>query len=643
LTDAETLLAEELRRSVLIRSAALRNQIEDLAGPLTPGTPLARALQLLREYPKALESVVGAEWDRASDAESRLELLRPLIRHTVTVATIVEQWLSQGTRSHLAHSLPAAVARECDALALSPRVPVFHNGPADSYSTAGRGIEAALFDPLGPLCPARSPEVAGLNFAIFEVPQIEGTGVLWRPILLGHEVAHLAVAEHGSQQPIAELLAAAFDSDVASTLAPPTTAGPATVPATALFQVALNWATELVCDAHSVQRFGPAGFASLSEYLEVTGAMDQVSITHPMGWIRVLLMRGWLGEVDSRLHPVTDPWASLANQPSTPFDPWVTFLAELLQGIADGLLDVAKSWPAPAYLHVERADVIVGVAERLAAGIPAARLTDTGNRQVETEDADVVNACWLARATAVEAPADRLAAKSLSDFEFLRRWTEAGGETDQSGVESELGVMEGPRSGGVLSEADLHERLNLTDGQRLTVTPLLPGAISGAGVDLRLGSTFIVFVRSRTPSFNPLETGADPRLMQRTIELAWGETLVLHPNELVLAATLEYLGMPPDLAAQVITRSSFGRLGLLSATAVQIHPWFRGCLTLELANLSSVPLMLTPGQRVAQLVVSSLTTPTDEPEQKYACPTVPQFSRVHEDFESGILRRLAES
>lgn len=95
--------------------------------------------------------------------------------------------------------------------------------------------------------------------------------------------------------------------------------------------------------------------------------------------------------------------------------------------------------------------------------------------------------------------------------------------------------------------------------------------------------------------------------MQSLIRKGWGESFYLHPGELVLAATLEYIVMPADLTAQVITRSSYGRLGLLSATAVQVHPDFHGCLTLELVNLGEMPLAITPGERVAQLMFFTMT------------------------------------
>ena len=129
--------------------------------------------------------------------------------------------------------------------------------------------------------------------------------------------------------------------------------------------------------------------------------------------------------------------------------------------------------------------------------------------------------------------------------------------------------------------------------------------------------------------------------MQRTIDIPWGSQLVLHPGELVLAATLEYVVLPDDLVAQVVTRSSYGRLGLVTATAVQVQPHFHGCLTLELLNLGMVPLALTPGERVAQLLFQTIDPPCPLPEQTYRFPVEPQFSLVERDWDLPHLRQLA--
>ena len=75
-------------------------------------------------------------------------------------------------------------------------------------------------------------------------------------------------------------------------------------------------------------------------------------------------------------------------------------------------------------------------------------------------------------------------------------------------------------------------------------------------------------------------------------------------------------------------------MGLLSATAVQLHPGFRGCLTLELVNLASVPLRLSPGQRVAQIVPAPSMGKRVDYSGKYQDQDwKPHFSAVVNDWE----------
>src|SRR6202034_1896322 len=81
----------------------------------------------------------------------------------------------------------------------------------------------------------------------------------------------------------------------------------------------------------------------------------------------------------------------------------------------------------------------------------------------------------------------------------------------------------------------------------------------------------------------------------------FGGRIVIHPHQFILAATLEYIRLPTDLMAYVIGRSTWGRLGLIVATAVGIQPGFAGTLTWELRNLGEAPLSLYPGQIIAQI------------------------------------------
>ncbi len=163
-----------------------------------------------------------------------------------------------------------------------------------------------------------------------------------------------------------------------------------------------------------------------------------------------------------------------------------------------------------------------------------------------------------------------------------------------------------------LGRQDIEKALNNTSGdKRLYVTPLLDKAqIGRAAIDLRLGTEFLLLRRIHRPGLDPSNlTQQDLEGTQEVVVVPFGGELWLHPRHFVLAATLEYLGLPDDIAASVVGRSSWGRVGLLVATAVFVHPGFRGCLTLELVNEGDAPIRLSPGMRIAQLELQRLENP----------------------------------
>lgn len=168
---------------------------------------------------------------------------------------------------------------------------------------------------------------------------------------------------------------------------------------------------------------------------------------------------------------------------------------------------------------------------------------------------------------------------------------------------------------------------------RLVVTPLLDEAqLAEASIDLRLGTEFLVLQRTLEPGLNPtaISEGRMDQIHERIV-VPYGETIWLHPGHFMLAATLEYLRMPADLGAYVLGRSSWGRVGLIVATAIMVHPGFKGCLTLELVNDGDSPIELYPGARIAQLAVHQMDGPTERPygpKGKYEAPIAPQASRL---------------
>lgn len=172
--------------------------------------------------------------------------------------------------------------------------------------------------------------------------------------------------------------------------------------------------------------------------------------------------------------------------------------------------------------------------------------------------------------------------------------------------------------------------------ERLVVTPLLSDSqIGEASVDVRLGSEFVLI---RKQTLGTLDLRGRHQLQdaitkyQQRVRVELNESFVLHPNQLVLAATLEYIRLPNNLSCYVIGKSSWGRLGLVIATATSVAPSFKGSVTLELVNLGEIPILLYPGIRIAQLVFHE-TLGAAEYSGRYAYPTGPQFSRVYSDDE----------
>src|ERR1700683_2366632 len=146
---------------------------------------------------------------------------------------------------------------------------------------------------------------------------------------------------------------------------------------------------------------------------------------------------------------------------------------------------------------------------------------------------------------------------------------------------------------------------------RLIVTPILePSQIGSASIDVRLSYEFVAVKRGNIGFLEPRNLEDGRHRFRTPHHLNRQEPFYLHPNEMVLASTLEYVRLPVGLAAYVTSRSKWGRLGLVIATATAIHPGFTGTITLELINHATIPIALYPGLDVAQLIIHSVEDAT---------------------------------
>jgi dCTP deaminase len=125
--------------------------------------------------------------------------------------------------------------------------------------------------------------------------------------------------------------------------------------------------------------------------------------------------------------------------------------------------------------------------------------------------------------------------------------------------------------------------------------------IGAVSVDLRLGCDFLVSVQNHKPSvqLHPIDGHSGPEVFFQSARRDLGDVFLIHPSQTVLATSLEYVGLPNDVYADVISRSSYHRLGVNISSMFQ--PGFRGCISLELFNHSNVPVELIVGSRIVQV------------------------------------------
>ena len=100
-----------------------------------------------------------------------------------------------------------------------------------------------------------------------------------------------------------------------------------------------------------------------------------------------------------------------------------------------------------------------------------------------------------------------------------------------------------------------------------------------------------------------IDLAKPPTNLTEQVAITDAEPFVIHPGEFVLGRTLEWVELPDDVVARIEGKSSsLGRLGLIvHATAGFVDPGWKGTLTLEITNLTRVPIKLWAGKPIAQL------------------------------------------
>ncbi len=192
----------------------------------------------------------------------------------------------------------------------------------------------------------------------------------------------------------------------------------------------------------------------------------------------------------------------------------------------------------------------------------------------------------------------------------------------------------------VLSDGSIRK---LVEQGRIRIEPWDPALVQPASVDLRLGDTFRVFHNHRAAA---IDLRDPPGNLTEEVAVSADDSFVIHPGEFCLGRTLEWVELGEDIVARIEGKSSLGRLGLIvHATAGFCDPGWKGTLTLELNNLTRVPIKLYPGLLIAQLSFMTLDQAAERP---YGSPELGshyqgQMAATESRYEGDRARRAAET
>ena len=171
---------------------------------------------------------------------------------------------------------------------------------------------------------------------------------------------------------------------------------------------------------------------------------------------------------------------------------------------------------------------------------------------------------------------------------------------------------------------------------RISLEPFDPAMIQPSSVDVRLDRYFRLFDNHLYAVIDP---AAEQPELTRSFDVPGDQAFILHPGEFVLGSTYERVRLGDAVAARLEGKSSLGRLGLLThSTAGFIDPGFEGHVTLELSNVSTLPIKLWPGMKIGQLCFFELSSPASNPYgsgadgSRYQGQRGPTPSRSHINF-----------
>lgn len=149
---------------------------------------------------------------------------------------------------------------------------------------------------------------------------------------------------------------------------------------------------------------------------------------------------------------------------------------------------------------------------------------------------------------------------------------------------------------GILSDIDIKKAIK---NKEILIDPMPPEECFGPGsVDVALSNVFYIPKKKR-----PKLLDASKDSFESLYDRVEKDEIILKPGDCILALTEEKLILAPNICGWIQGRSRFARLGLTAHVASSfIQPGSQNRQILEIANLSKVPIKISKGLRICQII-----------------------------------------
>ena len=184
----------------------------------------------------------------------------------------------------------------------------------------------------------------------------------------------------------------------------------------------------------------------------------------------------------------------------------------------------------------------------------------------------------------------------------------------------------------ILSDKSIKEKINTGE---ISISPFSQDSLQPASYDLHLDKN-IMYFNTNGNNIIDVKKPVDELMIRTQIS---DSGFVIEPHQLVLANVIEITGVDSKHVGRLEGKSSLARIGLIiHATAGFLDPGNKLRLTLEMVNLSPLPIRIYAGMKIAQIAFEELDTPCEKPygskslNSKYSGDLTVQASKIWKNF-----------